>query len=85
VVALGDAAMLTAQVLDGQKFGMNMDGLDNRQFSIVSCTSWNYELGAKLCSRPLNILCPNLNETRPHWNFSPLLSVIDQGKMLKRM
>jgi hypothetical protein len=34
VVILGEAAMLTAQVADGEKFGMNAPGNDNRQFAL---------------------------------------------------
>lgn len=34
VVVLGEAAMLTAQVYDGQLFGMNAAGNDNKQFAI---------------------------------------------------
>jgi hypothetical protein len=34
VVVLGEAAMLTAQVDQGQRFGMNMPGIDNRQFAL---------------------------------------------------
>jgi hypothetical protein len=34
IVVTGEAAMLTAQVLDGQKFGMNVPGIDNRQFAL---------------------------------------------------
>lgn len=34
VVVLGEAAMLTAQIDDGKKFGMNVPGNDNRQFAL---------------------------------------------------
>jgi len=34
VAWLGEAAMLTAQVDDGHRFGMNMTGIDNRQFAL---------------------------------------------------
>jgi len=34
VVVLGEAAMLTAQAEGGQRFGMNMTGIDNRQFAL---------------------------------------------------
>ena len=34
VVVLGEAAMLTAQIEDGRKFGMNVPGNDNRQFAL---------------------------------------------------
>ncbi|MFO0838302.1 MAG: hypothetical protein U1D55_07210 [Phycisphaerae bacterium] len=34
VVILGEAAMLTAQVHGDEKFGMNVPGLDNRQFAL---------------------------------------------------
>jgi hypothetical protein len=34
VVILGEAAMLTAQVNEGRRFGMNMSGIDNRQFAL---------------------------------------------------
>lgn len=34
VVVLGEAAMLTAQIANGRKFGMNVSGLDNRQFAL---------------------------------------------------
>ena len=34
VVVTGEAAMLTAQVEDGKKFGMNLTGIDNRQFAL---------------------------------------------------
>jgi len=34
VVVLGEAAMLTAQVDGGQRFGMNLTGIDNRQFAL---------------------------------------------------
>jgi hypothetical protein len=34
VVVLGEAAMLTAQIADGKKFGMNVPGNDNRQFAL---------------------------------------------------
>ncbi len=34
VVVLGEAAMMTAQVADKEKFGMNVPGIDNRQFAL---------------------------------------------------
>lgn len=35
VVVLGEAAMLSAQLApDGSKFGMNVDGIDNKQFAL---------------------------------------------------
>ena len=34
VVVLGEAAMLTAQTVEGHRFGMSMEGLDNRQFAL---------------------------------------------------
>jgi hypothetical protein len=34
VVVTGEAAMLTAQVQDGHKFGMNVPGTDNRQLAL---------------------------------------------------
>jgi hypothetical protein len=34
VVVLGEAGMLTAQMADGQRFGMNVEGLDNRQLAL---------------------------------------------------
>jgi len=34
LVVLGEAGMLTAQVSDGRRFGMNIEGLDNRQFAL---------------------------------------------------
>jgi len=34
VVVLGEAAMLTAQKIDDARFGMNVPGLDNRQFAL---------------------------------------------------
>lgn len=34
VVVLGEAAMLTAQISRGEKIGMNVPGLDNRQFAL---------------------------------------------------
>lgn len=34
VVVLGEAAMLTAQVAEGEPFGMNIHGNDNRQFAL---------------------------------------------------
>ncbi len=34
VVVLGEAAMLTAQVAKKEKFGMNVPGIDNRQFAL---------------------------------------------------
>lgn len=34
VVVLGEAAMLTAQVYRGEKFGMNTPGCDNQQFAL---------------------------------------------------
>jgi hypothetical protein len=34
VVVLGEAAMLSAQKLDDARFGMNVPGLDNRQFAL---------------------------------------------------
>jgi hypothetical protein len=34
VVILGEAAMITAQVYEGEKFGMNTPGNDNRQFAL---------------------------------------------------
>jgi hypothetical protein len=34
VVILGEAAMITAQVFEGEKFGMNTPGNDNKQFAL---------------------------------------------------
>jgi hypothetical protein len=34
VVVMGEAAELTAQVAGGEKFGMNVPGLDNRQMAL---------------------------------------------------
>lgn len=34
IVILGEAAMITAQVYEGEKFGMNTTGNDNRQFAL---------------------------------------------------
>jgi len=34
VVVTGEAAMLTAQILDGERFGMNSPGTDNRQLTL---------------------------------------------------
>jgi hypothetical protein len=34
VIVLGEAGMLTAQVDDGTTFGMNVPGVDNRQFTL---------------------------------------------------
>ena len=34
LVVLGEAAMLTAQIFEGEKFGMNTPGNDNRQFAL---------------------------------------------------
>lgn len=39
VVILGEAAMLTAQVFEGVKFGMNTSGNDNRQF-VLNVVHW---------------------------------------------
>jgi hypothetical protein len=39
VVVTGEAAMLTAQVVDGEKFGMNVPGIDNRQF-VLNIVHW---------------------------------------------
>jgi len=39
VVILGEAAMLTAQVFEGEKFGMNTPGNDNRQF-VLNVVHW---------------------------------------------
>ena len=41
VVVCGEAAMLSAQVdaKSGQKFGMNIDGIDNRQF-VLNTLRW---------------------------------------------
>lgn len=34
VVILGEAAMITAQIFEGEKFGMNTPGNDNKQFAL---------------------------------------------------
>jgi hypothetical protein len=34
VVILGEAAMITAQIFEGEKFGMNSPGNDNKQFAL---------------------------------------------------
>ena len=34
VIVLGEAGMLTAQIEDGRRFGMNLPGIDNRQFAL---------------------------------------------------
>lgn len=34
VIILGEAAMITAQIFDGEKFGMNTPGNDNKQFAL---------------------------------------------------
>jgi len=34
VVVIGEAGMLTAQIENGHRFGMNVDGTDNRQFTL---------------------------------------------------
>jgi hypothetical protein len=39
VVILGEAAMLTAQISDGKKFGMNVPGNDNRQL-VLNVMHW---------------------------------------------
>lgn len=39
VVILGEAAMLTAQVYEGEKFGINTPGNDNRQF-VLNVMHW---------------------------------------------
>lgn len=39
VVVLGEAGMLTAQVSEGHKFGMNVPGIDNRQF-VLNTMHW---------------------------------------------
>lgn len=39
VVVTGEAAMLTAQVRDGERFGMNVPGIDNRQL-VLNIVHW---------------------------------------------
>lgn len=39
VVVTGEAAMLTAQIFDGRRFGMNVSGIDNRQL-VLNILHW---------------------------------------------